>query len=179
VAAKVAAYEAKFGNRTIKIYAKATATALSAVSLAFNGYTNGSDPDAAYTLTWTSNSDEILIEFAGHIAVGIDGLDAGIGYGSGKGAASISRRSLSHPPRSAGQRIAGQPGQPAQGRRHPPGVPGLQHLGPFQPCLSGLIEHPYGFLHRDLLEPLDDVVHQRQRHHRRIHHGQLGHCAGG
>src|SRR6185503_14748462 len=41
-------------------------------------------------LTWTSASTEIIVEFAGHIAVGLDPLNAGIGYGVGLGAASIS-----------------------------------------------------------------------------------------
>ena len=85
VAARVTAYETKFGDRTIAIYGNHSFTG-SAPVLTFVGYSAG---DAVYTLQWTSISDSILIEFAGHIAVGIDPLNAGIGYGGGKGAANV------------------------------------------------------------------------------------------
>ena len=86
VAAKVAAYETRFGDRTFTIYSQ---SAITDAIIAFNGYTSGSDPDATYTLTWTSASPAILIELAGHISVGTDYVGAGIGYGPGLGAGSI------------------------------------------------------------------------------------------
>ncbi len=87
VNARITAYETVFSDRTLEIFGNA---AITAASVAFNGYTTGSDQDAKYTLTWTSASSDIMVRFAGHIAVGVDPLGAGIGYGSGKGAASIS-----------------------------------------------------------------------------------------
>jgi len=88
ISASIAAYEAVFGDRTLKVYASST-TPISNVSVSFDGYTGG-DPYANYTLTWTSASTEILIEYAGHLASGEDPLGAGIGYGAGTGAASVS-----------------------------------------------------------------------------------------
>src|ERR1043166_2347281 len=88
VGASVAAYEARFGNRTIKIYGDLPITAATVV---FTGSTasGATDHDANYIINWTSASTEIVIEFAGHLAVGVDPLAAGIGYGSGRGAGSI------------------------------------------------------------------------------------------
>jgi hypothetical protein len=86
VQSRIAAYEGFFGNRTLRIYGNA---AITAASMTFNGY-SGSGPDANYTLTWTSTSTQILIEFAGHLAQGEDFLLTGLGYGAGKGAGSVS-----------------------------------------------------------------------------------------
>src|SRR5262249_22507623 len=83
---RIAAYENCFGNRTLKIYGDA---AITAASITFNGYT-GTDLDANYTLTWTSASTQVLIEYAGHISVGTEASCPGIGYGANRGAASIS-----------------------------------------------------------------------------------------
>ncbi|MFC1683582.1 immunoglobulin domain-containing protein [Candidatus Zixiibacteriota bacterium] len=90
VAAIVANYEAHFGNRTVNIYGN---TPISAASMSFAGYDaflTGVDTYADYALTWTSSSDSIIIELAGHLAVGIDPLVAGIGYGEGRGSGDIS-----------------------------------------------------------------------------------------
>jgi len=89
VATRVAAYEAHLGDRTIKIYGN---TAVSAASVAFDGYSGSTDNQYAnYTLTWTSSSDSIVIELAGHLAAGTDPiLQPGVGYGAGYGSASIS-----------------------------------------------------------------------------------------
>jgi uncharacterized repeat protein (TIGR01451 family) len=86
VQSRIAAYEGFFGNRTLRILGNA---AITAASITFNGY-SGSGPLANYTLTWTSASTQILIEFAGHLAQGEDFLLTGVGYGAGKGAGSIS-----------------------------------------------------------------------------------------
>lgn len=88
IAGSVAAYEARFGNRVVKLYGS---KAINSAALVFNGYTGGSDATAEYTLTWTSASSTLLIEMAGHLSMGVDvnGAGSGIGYGSGYGAGSI------------------------------------------------------------------------------------------
>ncbi len=91
VAASVTAYESSMGNRTFRICAPSSASALTGVSMTFDGYTGGSDSDAAYTVHWTSDAAMVLVEVAGHISVGIDGATGiGIGYGAGRGASAIS-----------------------------------------------------------------------------------------
>src|SRR5260221_548226 len=66
IAASVAAYEARFGNRTIKIYGNAP---FSAASVSFDGYNPATgDEDATYSVNWTSASTNIIVEVAGHIA---------------------------------------------------------------------------------------------------------------
>jgi hypothetical protein len=89
VAQRIAAYETRFGNRTLRIFGNAPIT--SAV-LVFNGYASGPNPYAEYTLQWTSASTTILIEMAAHLAMGTDVQNAGtgVGYGAGLGAGSIS-----------------------------------------------------------------------------------------
>ncbi|MCZ7556277.1 MAG: hypothetical protein M5R41_07740 [Bacteroidia bacterium] len=90
VASRVAQYESRFQNRTLRIFGSA---AISNASLTFEGYSfSGSDAIADYTLRWTSSSNTVLIEFAAHLALGNDvsGAGWGIGYGSGMGAGSIS-----------------------------------------------------------------------------------------
>src|SRR5262245_19395790 len=86
VATRVSAYEGFFGNRTLRMYGDAPITA---ASLVFDGH-SGSNPTANYTLTWTSSSTRILIEFGAHLAQGNDFMLSGVGYGSGRGAGSIS-----------------------------------------------------------------------------------------
>ena len=88
VATRVANYESRFGNRTIKIYGNA---AIYSASLSFGGYGSGQEAKAEYTLTWSSASTTILVELAGHLAMGLDaaGAGTGIGYGGGLGAGSI------------------------------------------------------------------------------------------
>jgi hypothetical protein len=82
-------YDTYFGiSRTIKIWGN---SAVSSASITFDGYTGSSGNESAnYTLHWTSASDTVIIEMAGHLAVGVDPLNAGIGYGEGRGAANIS-----------------------------------------------------------------------------------------
>ncbi len=89
IAASAAAYEAHFGNRTIRIWGNAP---ISSGTLLFTGYSGGADKDAEYTLSWVSASTQIIIEMAGHLAQGDDvpAVGPGIGYGTGFGAGSIS-----------------------------------------------------------------------------------------
>ncbi len=85
VDSRIAAYETAFGNRQIKIWGNAPITAGSVV---FNGYSGG-DMDAGYTINWTSAATSIVIELAGHLAVGVDPFNQAVGYGAGTGAGSI------------------------------------------------------------------------------------------
>ena len=89
ITSNVSAYEARFGDRVLKLYGDKPITG---ATLRFDGYTGNNDVTAEYTLTWTSASSDILIEMAGHLAMGYDvtGAGSGIGYGSGLGAGSIS-----------------------------------------------------------------------------------------
>ena len=93
---RIAAYEALRGPRTIKIYGDAAFTGTATLTLVHDCGSNcvsgpGSDTadsDIDYTLTWTSASTKILIEMAGHLAVGGDGT--GVSWGAGLGSSSIS-----------------------------------------------------------------------------------------
>lgn len=89
VASAVTNYETRFGNRTLTLYGNA---AITSATLMFTGYSGSNDKMANYTLYWTSTSSSILVQFAGHLAMGVDvqGAGTGIGYGSGFGAGSIS-----------------------------------------------------------------------------------------
>ncbi len=89
--AKINAYEVVRGNRTIRIYAKSgspiSASSLTVAHDVANGADTG-DSFAQYTLTWTSNSDQFVIEMAGHLAVSGDGT--GFSWGAGLGSSQIS-----------------------------------------------------------------------------------------
>src|SRR5207245_1441257 len=87
---RITAYETLRGPRTIRIFGDATFTGTATLSLAHDPATPGSDTgdsDIDYTLSWTSASAKILIEMAGHLAVGGDGT--GVSWGAGLGASSI------------------------------------------------------------------------------------------
>ncbi len=84
------AYEARYGNRTLKLY---TNQPVASVSLTLShDVPNGGDAGdsaIAYTLNWTTSifsppSTQALLEYAGHLAV-CDELP-GIGWGANKGA---------------------------------------------------------------------------------------------
>ncbi|MDH7555827.1 MAG: hypothetical protein QHG94_02645 [Candidatus Methanosuratincola sp.] len=83
---KISAWEAVYGNRYITIYGDSPITS---AGLTFVGYTtSGGDAYAKYQLWWVSASKNVVIQFAGHLAVSGDGT--GYTYGPGKGSASIS-----------------------------------------------------------------------------------------
>jgi hypothetical protein len=91
IALSVSNYETALGNRTLRICGSSSASAISGASVTFDGYVGGTDQDATYTLIWTSDSTEVLIELAGHLAVGPENsVGPGIGYGAGRGASAIS-----------------------------------------------------------------------------------------
>ena len=91
VSTRIAAYDTRFITypRVLDMYGN---QAITNASLTFDGYTTGNDVSAQYTLTWTSASTSLLIEFAAHLALGTDvpGAGTGIAYGAGYGAGSIS-----------------------------------------------------------------------------------------
>ncbi len=79
-------FETTYGNREISIYSP-NITGTPTLTMSHVGSLAG-DSDLTYTLTWTSTSSEILIEMAGHLAVGGNG--SGFSWGSGQGSSSIS-----------------------------------------------------------------------------------------
>src|SRR6266536_6322747 len=94
---RINAFETAEGNRTITI--KGDGSAFSGVSMTLVGHTsdksaavpiaNGGDTADTYlfySLTWTSSSANVLLEFAAHIAIGQDSL---YGWGPGNGATAI------------------------------------------------------------------------------------------
>jgi hypothetical protein len=90
-AAKIAAYEAVRGDRTVRIYAADGASISGGSMTVSHDVADGADTGdsyALYELTWTSDSDQFMIEMAGHLAVGGDG--AGYTWGEGLGSSSIS-----------------------------------------------------------------------------------------
>ena len=57
------------GSRGARVYADPTATNFSNVHFSFDGYVSGAgEYYEVYTLTWTSDSTNLLIELAGHLA---------------------------------------------------------------------------------------------------------------
>jgi len=88
-ATKIAAYEAGHGNRTLRLYGNTPITGASvAVCHTVAAGADTGDSFAEYILTWTSTSDQILVETAGHLAV--SGDDAtGFNWGPGLGSSQI------------------------------------------------------------------------------------------
>src|SRR6266566_634840 len=87
--ARIAAYEAAHGPRTIRILGNAPIS--NAVLTVCHDVPNGGDTAdsfALYALTWDSTSTNILIEMAAHLAISGDGT--GGTWGVGLGAANIS-----------------------------------------------------------------------------------------
>jgi len=89
--ARITAYEAQFGNREITIYGNEPITAVN-LTLSHNVPSGGDtgDSDVNYVLTWTSNSTQIIIEMAGHLAVSGDPLTNPLAWGPGLGASYVS-----------------------------------------------------------------------------------------
>jgi LPXTG-motif cell wall-anchored protein len=81
-------YESVYGNRQITLKGDqpiTSATLTLAHATADNGDTGGNGERITYTLTFTSASSTVLVEFAAHLAVSV-GL---AGWGTGVGAASV------------------------------------------------------------------------------------------
>ena len=84
IQASITAFEKLFDNRTLTIYGDAN---ISDATMVFDGY--NAQNEAQYTLTFTSDSTFVGIEFAAHISQGHDFLLPDVGYGAGRGAGSI------------------------------------------------------------------------------------------
>jgi len=89
---RINAYENIYGNRQIKIYGNSpiTSATLTIVSHSVANGADTGDSETNYQLTWVSASTQVLIEMAGHIAMGDDFSAPGVGWGIGNGASSIS-----------------------------------------------------------------------------------------
>ena len=88
---RIDAYEAEFENRQIKIYGdQPFAAANLALSHTVSDEDDDGDSDIEYVLTWTSNSTQIIIEMAGHLAASGDPAINPIAWGVGLGASYVS-----------------------------------------------------------------------------------------
>src|SRR5262249_2088561 len=89
VQARICAFEALYGDRTIQVYSNAAITNAT-LALGHNVGNGGDtgDSDVNYTLTYTSTSTQVMVKFAGHLAVSIDGT--GVSWGSTLGSGAIS-----------------------------------------------------------------------------------------
>jgi uncharacterized repeat protein (TIGR01451 family) len=88
---RIDAYEGEFGNRRIKIYGNEPIAA-AGLTLSHDVPNNGDTGDSYinYVLTWTSNSTQIIIEMAGHLAMSGDPTTNPIAWGPSLGASQIS-----------------------------------------------------------------------------------------
>jgi len=88
---RIDAFEAQFGNRQIKIYGNQPITTAN-LTLSHDVPSSGDTGDSYihYVLTWTSNSTQIIIEMAGHLAVSGDPAANPVAWGLGLGASQIS-----------------------------------------------------------------------------------------
>ena len=85
---RILAYEAIFGNRTIRICGNQPINSASITCLNHIGPDTG-DSDVFYTIQWSSNSNEIVIEFAGHLAVSGNPTQDPLAWGINQGSAAI------------------------------------------------------------------------------------------
>ncbi len=88
---RINAYETQFGNRQIKIYGDQpiVATGLTLSHTVSDGDDTG-DSYIEYVLTWTSNSTQILIEMAGHLALSGSTISNPIAWGPYLGSSHVS-----------------------------------------------------------------------------------------
>lgn len=89
IAAANTAYAARFpgGGLAMRLYGSA---GIGSALLTFDGYDNPIGNQVAhFTLTWTSPSSSLLVEFGAHIAMSADLFGDHMGYGLGLGAANI------------------------------------------------------------------------------------------
>jgi len=89
--ARIKAYEATWGNRQIRICGNQPITSASFSAISHDVASGGDTGDSyiLYTLTWTSASDQILIEMAGHLAVSGDPAVNLVAWGVGLGSSQI------------------------------------------------------------------------------------------
>ena len=88
---KINEYEDAYGNRTITIYGDAPIAAAALMLDHSLGYeADAEDSHVIYELSWASASTTIVVEMAGHLAVGASSSLSPAGWGAGLGASSIS-----------------------------------------------------------------------------------------
>lgn len=88
---RIDAYEAAWGNRQIRICGNQPIASASFTAM-YHDVANGGDTGDSfihYTLTWTSASDQILIELAGHLAISGNPAVNPIAWGVGLGSSQI------------------------------------------------------------------------------------------
>jgi hypothetical protein len=89
---RIDAYEAAWGNRTVRICANESITEAS-LTLCNHTVADGEDTgdsDINYVLSWTSTATEVVIEMAGHLSVSGDPTLNPLAWGVGLGSGSIS-----------------------------------------------------------------------------------------
>jgi hypothetical protein len=87
---RITSYEGQYGNRYIRLYSNAAITNPTLTLLAHDPAPDGSDTsdsEIKYSLNWDSTGDQVLVEFAGHLAVTGDGT--GMTWGLGLGSSQI------------------------------------------------------------------------------------------
>ena len=89
IANRIAAYEAVFGDRKLRIWGNAPITA---AGMSFTGYSGSSTKRANYDLTWTTTATVVIIEYGSHLAV--SGNGSGFSYAGGYGSASIGSNTI-------------------------------------------------------------------------------------
>jgi uncharacterized repeat protein (TIGR01451 family) len=88
---RIDAYETQFGNRQIRIYGDQPITAASlALSHTVSDGGDTGDSYIEYVLAWTSNSTQIIIEMAGHLAMSGEPAANPVAWGPGLGASQVS-----------------------------------------------------------------------------------------
>jgi uncharacterized repeat protein (TIGR01451 family) len=88
---RIDAYEAQFGNRQIEIYGNEPITSAS-LTLSHDVSDSGDTGDSFidYVLSWTSNSTQVIVEMAGHLAMSGDPATNLMAWGPNLGASQIS-----------------------------------------------------------------------------------------
>ncbi len=78
----IACFESTYGDRRVEIRGTSNITAF---NITFDGYSGTSTGDnyAWYTMTWTSNSNAVMIRMAGRVAGGAENCGYGACYGAG------------------------------------------------------------------------------------------------
>ncbi|HBP38692.1 MAG TPA: hypothetical protein DD640_08130, partial [Clostridiales bacterium] len=93
-AARELLYESMYGNRTIDLYGNGTISSAAVTINSLSGDLSAST--VIWTVSWTGTATEVMILYAGHIAVGLDFPATGLGWGEGMGAGEISGSPYHH-----------------------------------------------------------------------------------
>lgn len=85
---RLAAFEAVYGNRMIDVYANGGTLENVQISIDPTLKSNkddGATSDVYWTLSWTGTAKEVMVLYAGHIAVGLEYPPTGLGWGGRNG----------------------------------------------------------------------------------------------